>query len=172
MEPVEDFVDRARLLLPNFPDEVLGDWLHRHWHDAVSDYGWLGFEGLNFERQEWKASDLLSKVESFMGEDLDRIRHWIPFYTDSNYAEGDWLIARMKAAKTWPGSILVLDNNQCLSLPNGLGLGAPYHLVEGHHRLGFLHAMVETGEVSLGSKHGVWLLEANEDFVSDEWPNI
>ena len=59
----------------------------------------------------------------------------------------------MNAAGTWPEPIMILRNDSELCLPNGLPLGTPYHLVEGHHRLGFLVAMNEDQPESVLAEH-------------------
>ena len=67
---------------------------------------------------------------------------------------------------------MILRNDSGLCLPNGLPLGTPYHLVEGHHRLGFLVAMNEDQPESVLAEHRIWVLEVDPGAVSHEWPNV
>ena len=89
-EPLTDYLERVRPLLHKFPDSVLAQWLHRHYHDAVSTYGWLGFEALRFASESWSFRRLKADIASFKEDSLDRIGHWARYYRDRDYATGDW----------------------------------------------------------------------------------
>lgn len=172
VESAEAYLTRARALLPNFPDSVLTQWLHRHYTDAVSNYGWLGFEALGFSAEDWALSDVVGQIASFVGDQDDSILHWARCYRDRLVAEDNWLVQSMKQLGTWPEPVMVLRNSVGFALPNGLRLGAPFHLVEGYHRLGFLTAMTEDAAVVVVPKHSLWVLDADPAAISSEWPNV
>lgn len=172
VEAIADYLSRVRSLLPNFPDSVIAQWLHRHYNDAVSDYGWLGLDALTFTRESWVVGRLKVDVTSFKNDLMDRIGHWTHHFQNADYAAGNWLIEAMKRSGTWPEPILVLQNDSGYTMPNGLALGTPFHLVEGHHRLGFLWAMQAAGSLPPTSTHDIWVLGADHASVSKDWPNI
>lgn len=133
-EPIEAYLPRVRALLPNFPDDAISQWLFQHYEDAVDRYGWLDFASLDFSLQTWPTDRLIRTVHSWPKGNY--IRRWATFLRQSADLQDSSLGAAMIRGGTWPVPPLILHNEDGLSLPNGLPLGNPYHLVEGHHRLG------------------------------------
>lgn len=169
VEPLDAYLPRARQLLPNFPEDVIGQWLYDHYVDAVHQYGWLGFPALTFERACWPSSEILAQVRSWPEDDLTA--SWtIQLRTDQTFQRSR-LGAYMIAHGTWPVPILALANEAAtLALPNGVRLGAPYHLLEGHHRLGYLRALVDDERWRAAPRHELWLVSAAPGHVLDYWP--
>jgi len=171
-ESFASYLPRAQTLVPHFPDSVAEQWLHRHYNDVVSQYGWLGFEDLRFTLDGWTVERILREVRSFEGQDYDSIKHWVRWFRDPKYATDDWLVQSMTSAGTWPQPIITVRNPTDLALPNGLPLGKPFHLVEGHHRLGFLMAMADDCPDKLLARHDLWIIETRAESISSEWPNL
>ena len=42
-EPWEQWRERAQSMLPHFPDEVLEQWVYRHWKGGTMQLGMAGF---------------------------------------------------------------------------------------------------------------------------------
>ena len=146
---------RVRRLLPNFPDEVLGQWVYEHWIN-VGQYDWLNFSSLKFEAATWTTEEILksgatddpfvslyrNQLESSV---LDRRTKRIAKY--------------MRIHGTWPVKPLLLANPRgALCWPGGEALGGPFHLMEGRHRVGVLAALSARGK--LAPCHGVWCVTA------------
>jgi hypothetical protein len=168
VEPFENYVPIARTLLPNFPDDVLEQWIWRHYSDAVNQYGWLGLRELVFTRQTWDTERLLQLVQTFPGSAL--VDSLTASFRSKKQIRNHGLALMMLRDGTWPVPILVLRNVQRLTRPDGLPLGSPYHLVEGHRRLGYLRAMSEDDRWTPSLAHEVWLLEYEPSSVLSFWP--
>ena len=62
----------------------------------------------------------------------------------------------MQENGTWPVPPIVLNYERDLYATNGRVLRAPYNLLEGHHRLGYLKNLAEQGDYIL-DQHKIWL---------------
>lgn len=62
---------------------------------------------------------------------------------------------------TWPVPILAVRNEADLVRPDGLVLAQPFHLVEAHHRLGYLRALVQDRRWTPATEHSLW-----------SWPSV
>ena len=66
--------------------------------------------------------------------------------------------------------IMALHNVGSLALPNGLRLARPFHLMEGHHRFGYLRAMSLDRTRPPQSQHSLWLITPDTALVRRYWP--
>lgn len=139
-------------LLPNWPAEVLIEWLHRH-ADFIDTYAFLRFETFSFSRETWP----LERIP-------DREAFADPGFCDSfsNIEERaryryDWLAQYMMREGTWNTPIILLRNDQGrIRSHAGLRLKRPYHLLEGHRRLSFLNGLRRLGTAQ--PRHDVWVV--------------
>lgn len=168
VESFQDYEPRARALLPNFPRDVLEDWVFRHYGDAVSDYGWIGLRGVRFEKCLWRTERILNEVRSWPGD--DRTSGWTTQFRERVQFQKSDLGAYMLQHGTWPFPILVLDNSGSVKRPDGLALASPLHLMEGHHRYGYLRAMHDDGRWTPKEQHPVCLVRYDPKLVMDFWP--
>ena len=153
IESPDEYFLRIKNILPNFPKEVLIQWLYEHWND-IDNFAWLGFEKLNFESVEWSVSELLASgiedhevIETYKynfvnGSYSDRIKSLSSYF--QKY--GTWLIA--------PLLLKNQDNN--ISYPNGFACNSPYHPIEGHHRFAIFFANKKSE--LLQKEHKIWLV--------------
>jgi hypothetical protein len=155
VEPFEAYRKRMRTRLPNFPEDQLESWLYRHFEDAVRVWGWLGFDRLEFERQVWSAKAVLEQVQAF---EPRLIHGWKRGLLEDRMFRRSWLGAWMIEQGTWPVAPLVLDNDGRASTPKGKAL-ARFHLIEGHHRLAYLHALAECSEWEPRAEHDLWITQ-------------
>lgn len=152
-EPVEQWLTRAQSHLPHFPEEVLRQWIYRHWKGVLCHWGWLDFRAMSFSQQYWTTERILSQVHSPYQDVVEKLARRMsnPLFQQS------WLVQRMQSDGTWPVAPMILHCERSLTMADGRPLTAPYNLLEGHHRLGYLSAMVEQGvEVQRG--HPVWVV--------------
>ena len=168
VENFENYLPRARRLAPNFPVCVLRQWIYRHFDDAVHDYGWLGFRGLNFRKENWSTNAILEKVKWRTGRDL--VPKWAFQLRNNAGFRRSWLGTYMIEHGTWPAPILVIDNKAGLRDPRSIPLGIPHHLLEGHHRLAYLYALVDDSRGNPQDEHDLWIIDVEPSDVLDHWP--
>jgi len=134
---------RVRGLLPNVPEDVAEQWIHRHW--GHSDYEWLPLRTLVFSAETWSTSRVLDAVAGRIGHEQ---RRWgnAPLEIPNC-----WLGDAVSKLGTWPVRIIVFDNDSA-ALPE-------FHatqLIEGHTRLGYLRTLARAG--SAKATHGIWVV--------------
>ena len=168
VEPWPHYRERVRLLLPNFPDSVLKQWLYRHYSGAVSDYGWLRLSQLTFRSKTWPTERILTDVGSWEGHGLIS-QHAERLRSDPDRQQS-WLGRRLIEDGTWPVPILVISNHERTCRPDGLRLATPFHLMEGHRRMGYLHALVEDKRWTVAAEHELWLVQPDSAAILDYWP--
>jgi len=155
-EPAKDYVRRMQAtVLPNWPEEVLVEWLHRHAMD-LTRYAFLDFRTLSFTRETWP---------------VEKIPGWEAYYDDHGFREdieqvqaradaGDWVPQYVIAHGTWNTPIILLHNPfGNVETPYAMALRSPYHLIEGHCRLSALIAVREAGLAQ--PEHELWIAEWN-----------
>lgn len=155
-EPEDDYVQRMqRTHLPNMPQDVLHHWLYRNWGGIADDYIRLGLDTLEFG----------SAPEQWSMDEVPILNCWAyhvihGFEKDFDYwlQKGEWLAKYMNKYGTWPVPILLFDNYDGLLSPRDYddAPGIPYHLLEGHRRLGFFAALKSRN--GLRAAHEVWLV--------------
>ena len=144
-------------MLPNWPDEVLIEWLHRH-AGHIDYYAFLGFETFSFEKETWPLERIPGREafddESFCDGFVDIERR----ATNPH----DWLAIYMLEKGTWNTPIVLLRNEAGrFAFPYGRPLKSPYHLLEGHRRLSFLNGLRSIGKAS--PSHEVWVVTKVEE---------
>ena len=153
VETSTEYAQRLKTtVLPNFPEEVLIEWFH--WHPIViEEYGFLGFESLQFDHQLWRLDQLPGR-EAFRSPSI--CDHLMSTF-EQRLKEGNWLASHMAINGTWNTPILLLENsNGDLEFPDGEKMKVPYHLLEGHTRLSFLIALRALGKAR--DSHAVWIV--------------
>ncbi len=65
---------------------------------------------------------------------------------------------------------MIIENSIELARPDGLRLGSPFHLMEGHHRLGYFHAIAADSRWKTQPAHNVVVISVAEASVLDYWP--
>jgi hypothetical protein len=133
---------RVRQSLPNVPEDVAQQWIHRHW--GQSPYEWLPLRSLVFSEETWPLNRMLDTVAGRVGHEE---RHWgnAPLEIPSS-----WLGNSVSRLGTWPVRVVVFDNSSA-ALPEF----HPAQLLEGHTRLGYLRTLAQAG--SAKATHDVWV---------------
>ena len=109
--------------LPQWPDEVLREWLHRHWNQ-MEDYGYLCFERFRFEKVACDL-DRIPGREAFRDERFcDSFQN-----VEVRAAEfsGDWLAHYMMKAGTWNTPIVLLNTPASLVIEGEILNQEPAH---------------------------------------------
>jgi len=151
-EECSNYVQRIHnSLLPNWPHELLKEWLYRH-ADSMEKYAFLHFESFRFELKTWERDRIPG------GQAFDNEKFVAEFSNVASRAQvGDWLAIHMMREGTWNTPIVLLDNrsNTC-RFPDQRLLKSPYHLLEGHRRLSYLIGLKRMGRAAL--KHTAWIV--------------
>jgi len=154
--PIEDPSEYAKRikksLLPFWPEEVLIEWLYRHAR-FLNRYWHLGFERFNFHKSRFPTSTMPGE-EAFYDP---RFFHNFKNIKERARNPHDWLARYMLKNGTWNTPIILLGNEHGeFNDDIGKPLNNPYHLLEGHRRLSFLHGLVEIGNAK--DEHDVWVV--------------
>lgn len=157
-ESLESYLDRWPAELGNVPDDVIEHWFYRHNEQVpelckVYDFGSWNFELQTFDNEKIQEirhfEDELEKLDA-TGDRL--MAEGMPGYDTAEY---------MLENGTFPCPIIVayMAGGHCHH--KGMGdetMLEPYHLVEGHRRLGFLRVMIRSDHPSLQEAHSVWVV--------------
>lgn len=143
---------RAHMMLPGFPDEVLEQWLYRHWKAVLCNWGWLDFQAMQFTKQTWTSEQIMNNVKTPHDDVVDKLARRM----NNEIFQRSWLVKNMTEQGTWPVAPIVLHYERDLYATNGRVLKAPFNLLEGHHRLGYLKGLIEQGEFTRDT-HEIWV---------------
>ncbi|MGX5608846.1 hypothetical protein ACWKTZ_20970 [Bacillus cereus] len=151
-ESIESYKKRVASLLPNMPECVLENWIHRHYSCVIMDYPFLNFEKMQFIKEEWLKEDIYNNIKSY-DEDMINKLGWQIY----DRADKTWLQTYMLKHMTWNVPIIILENkeNQYVSHENRL-LGSPFHLLEGHLRLNYFRKIYSREKENLKETHEIW----------------
>ncbi|MAX24619.1 MAG: hypothetical protein CMJ19_08960 [Phycisphaeraceae bacterium] len=167
-EPWPSYWERIRKLIPNFPPEACKQWLWQH-YSCTTEYDWLNLRTLDFRREEWPTQLIFEKVREWPDTDGGLLTIWSNYIRTSPDAKSNQLANYMTYNGTWPLPPLIIENPKGITRPDGYPLGEPFHLMEGHHRLGFLHGLAKSQTV-LQEKHSLFIITVQEDGVFDHHP--
>lgn len=141
-ESFESWHSRVGTHLPNVPNEVAKEWIHRHW--GHSSYEWMPLLDLRFSLEQWSLARVLEVAVGARGRpDRHEVRE----------NPGEWLKDYMNRHGTWPTPIIVLEGGQ--TLRDDLH---DLQLLEGHRRLGYLR--VSAMQNACTSEHAVWVVRS------------
>ncbi|MBP4043387.1 hypothetical protein J9885_19595 [Aeromonas sp. SrichE-2G] len=152
-ESLTDYLARVSPLVPFIPENVLTQWIYRHWRGFESNWSFIDLASHGFECERWSTARIVGEIDSRHMEVIDR---WGEMLRHNRYVRRSWLGEKMLSEGSWPEPVIVLASTAGDSYPNGQPLPSPYCLLEGHHRLGYLRAMAQDGE-PLRAQHQVWV---------------
>ena len=157
-EKFEQVKPRLKQALPNFPDCVLEQWIYRHF-PAIEDYWWLGFEKFDFKQESWSNTKIMNLIGSRMLVNQD---YWgDELVLKKTFRDKTWLGNYFHEYKTTPKPIIILKNDNDFIDPYDSKLFKPYHLLEGHMRLGYLRAHIRHSVEGTPNEHEVWVVTIN-----------
>jgi len=157
----DDYYSRIGLL-PQFShidESVFEQWLYEHHenHRMRKNYGWINYHEASISLEYLDVKRLLS---------ANVIRDFRPYYSSkcrtnklnhiSPIAKTYWM-----EYGTWKTAPIILENMTCARRPVWAEIEGEIQLIEGHTRLGFLHAFYYgqlKGTISLQAHHAVWVL--------------
>lgn len=157
-EALPDYLARVGPLAPFIPENVLAQWLYRHWRGFESNWSFIDLARHHFELQSWPRERLLQIGSRHM----EAIERWQELLSHNSYVRRSWLGDYMLHQGSWPEPIIVLATDEQSLYPDGRAMPVPYCLLEGHHRLAYLRAMTLEG-AQLQPLHQVWLCRPIRD---------
>lgn len=147
----EEFSKKAKIFLPNFPDDVICQWVYENFDSFCRQYD-LEFDRLRFLCEMMD----LSEVEK-IHDPAAFFERGIGYAVVDGSLDGVssfGVISYMRNHPTWPRPIIVLDVNE--SDMGGLRrCEYPYLLLEGHLRLACLLHKIDAGQ-NVSSVHKIW----------------
>lgn len=155
-ENAEEYFQRVNQQFPNFPPDVVTQWLFNHFDSVMQRYSWLNFPSLVFSRQTWKTEDILAKVTAWNERAVENWKKAL--LTDKGFQDSR-LGRFMISEGTWPVPPIIFNNTKGIKMPDRSEI-AEWELIEGHHRLAYLRALAVSREWERRAEHPVWILTA------------
>lgn len=151
-EEQDAYVEYAQHYLPNFPSEVLLEWIGRHGYEQMRRWKHVDLKSLKFEKVEWTTAEVARLKPMPNSEDYFQ-RGDNSMGTAALARNGDWLAQQLLSYGTWPYPIVVMENDGTFSGPSG-AVPVGNVLVEGHRRVSLL---LNAPQDMLQDTHKVWL---------------
>ena len=155
-EDPDDYAARMQAgPLPQWPKEVLVEWLHRH-NRYAQKYTFLGFENLSFRCEVWPLNSIPGQ-KAFYHPGACYRGVWV---------RQDWPARYMVKHGTWNTPVILLENpDASIQFPNGKPMKSPFHLLEGHKRLSYLTELREIDNKA-APEHRVWIATWNGRYAT------
>lgn len=153
VESFDGYKERVSLVLPNWPECPLRNWLYRHFDFFVDEYAWLRFDVFIFSLASWQNDEIFHQIRTHKLDMVDSLGKQILTNPPSIRS---WLQQYFLNERTWPVPIIVLENYGGIVGKDGEVYGQPYHLLEGHLRLGYFRNLYRHRPQNLIMDHPVW----------------
>jgi hypothetical protein len=148
--------------LKQIPKVVFDQWIYGLHQDpnTLKNYAWLNYENIHFTLCKWSSEKLAS---------VSVIKNFQEFYREKascsdlrQFSCTDENLATWKNDGTWRVPPIIIDIGSLQSpIPKWSDLTAPYQLVEGHTRLGYLNSLIRIStekQVKLSNDHWIYLM--------------
>jgi hypothetical protein len=153
-ETFDEYFQRVSLVLPNFPPQVVSQWLYDHFDSFVQRYSWFDLGALTFSLEIWRTEEIIQRITAW---NEMAVENWKKALLGHSGFQGSRLGQYMIDEGTWPVPPIVFCNNGDLKMPDGSSI-AESELVEGHHRLAYLRALEVSKVWSASPEHPLWIL--------------
>ena len=159
LENAKEYCKRMKIILPNFPAEVLSQWFYRHPKLAINDYAWLDYTTIKFFKKEWSSDLILSSgIANNKSVQIDKRN----FEKNIKNSFTESIEAYFLKYNTWPIAPILLynpDGNLCS--PYGYKYSSPYHPVDGYHRLGIFLSLFKKSLIDKNKTHFLWIINTD-----------
>lgn len=161
-EKPESYLLRICKTFPNIPKEVLLQWPYLHQRNPVFTklYGWIDYSKVVFNLVRWPTKKILKiGVYSEFSQHAETYKKFLS-ERDLERISGARKIADFwQKNGSWEVPIIVLKTKD-ITIPQGINLEKPFHLVEGHTRLGWLMGFNDPSTPFKSADfHNLWLME-------------
>lgn len=158
VESLEDYLARWPAELSTIPNQVVEDWIYRHWRDFEDHWSALKPHLWTYETTTFSNAEILS---------IDHVGTWIQKldaegveYVTGARRSTTRLAQYMLTNGSFPVPIIVAQDAGHVVHPRNGGelMKEPFQLIEGHCRLACLRGMINSKHPNLGTNHKVWLV--------------
>ena len=166
IEAFDVYYERIKLKceFSHIPREVFEQWIWAH-HDrieSITNYGWLDYENIEFKLCNWSNSQLknIYVIENYR----DCYKNRASYNDFDSFCCTSKDLEQWKDNGTWRTPPIIIDTDSIKKIPNRCELVAPYQLVEGHSRLGYLQSMFtidKLGKGKVAERHEIYLMREN-----------
>jgi len=154
-EEFENYYRKVKKIYPNWPKEVIKQWPYRH-KDCLYNYMSLDFSKFKFDLEVWGNESVYSNIGTYKIDMVDSLG------TQILQSNRSFLQKYMLNEKTWPSPIIVFKSNKENVDSFNRKLNIPYHLLEGHLRLGYFRNLYRHKQEGLLGKHYVYVVTIDE----------
>jgi len=154
-ESEEDYYFRVKKYLINWPKELIIEWLYRHnqqideWSDIIKNCKII-------KEVSWSNYKIFTQID--VKDKLSIIDCPNTEILTNDTATKTYLSEFMLKNGTWPTPIIILENKPTLKNLINKDLGTPFHLVEGHSRLGYFRHIYKIFPEKLKLQHKVFII--------------
>lgn len=159
-ESFESYLNKWPAELDNIPNCVIEQWCYRHNDQFIESWSSYNPEKWSFELVRFD-NDMVYEIGHLKNE-LNHYDHVGRQYIKYEHTR-DFVGTYMLNYGTFPQPIIVAVDGGKLEHPRsrpGELMKEPYHLIEGHRRLGMLREMIRQGQ-QVSKVHPVWLMSFN-----------
>ena len=104
-ESLPDYLERVSPLVPFIPQNVLTQWIYRHWRGFESNWSFIDLARHHFECEAWDTAQVVSQIGS---RHMEVIERWGEMLRSNRYVRRSWLGEDMLSRGTWSEPIIVL----------------------------------------------------------------
>jgi len=145
--------------LSHIPKDVAFQWLYPFNDDvnSLANYAWIDFYNARFSLEELDIDILINQVHPNKdGREQVAIRAKCKSFSEFCCSDED--VRHWKEQGTWHMPPVILDESTFSNIPEWVDFTPPYQLIEGHNRLGYLHANYNMGNIHLKNRHQIYIL--------------
>jgi hypothetical protein len=167
-------------LLPKWPADPFKNWLYEYYSRMGETYGHLRFDLMDFNLEEWTSERVYNDINSHIIDSIDGMGEQI---IKNSLGMLSPIQKYMRLEGTWPIPIIILYNPTGIKSPRNdksEKYGEPYHLLEGHRRLGYFRNMYRNelkntkiaGISKLKKSHKLWVVRIKNESEIGAWKKI
>ena len=159
-ETLESYLEMWPDKLDNIPKCVIEQWCYRHNEIFIESWEKYHPENWTFELVDFVNNEIM-QIDHLDGE-LDHYDYVGEKFISQPSTRG-FLANYMLENGTFPQPIIVAVDGGNIEHPRshpGEHMKEPYHLIEGHNRLGILRTMIRK-KIETSQSHKIWLMRFN-----------
>jgi len=103
-ESLPAYLERVAPLVPFIPENVLSQWIYRHWRGFESNWSFIDLASHQFTCESWPTAQLVEQVDS---RHMEVIERWGEMLRSNRYVRRSWLGEKMLSEGTWPEPVIV-----------------------------------------------------------------
>lgn len=161
VESFAEYLGRWPDTLRDFPENLIENWVYRHWPQFRDDWMPQGALGWRYELNTFTNEQVMSIAH--YENDLRSMDYWGDQLFVDRIRQSTWLATYMLEHGTTPAPILVLNAGCSVRHPRAIyeeSILEPFQIVEGHMRLAYLRGMIRGHYPRLQLQHEVWVATA------------